>query len=276
MSGLNDAQKRAVETTEGPLLILAGAGAGKTRVITHRILHLIKKGVAPSAILAITFTNKAASEMRDRVKELMANDHGWNSEQPFIRTFHALGVHIIRENAAVLGLTRHFTIYDRSDSRRAVKDSLEQLSLDTKKFEPNAILGSISRAKGDGMNQAQYAAQARDFFHETVAQVWGKYDGILAKEKALDFEKLLLKTSQLLSSHESIRARYGSIWRYIHIDEYQDTNNAQYQIAQYLAGTHRNICVVGDADQNTYSWRGATIENILNFEKDYPEASVTA
>jgi DNA helicase-2/ATP-dependent DNA helicase PcrA len=281
MSTLNEAQQRAIDTTEGPLLIIAGAGAGKTRVITHRILNLIKKGTAPHHILAITFTNKAAKEMRERVYELIEQDKGLNlpisfHERPFLSTFHALGVHIIRENATLLGLTRHFTIYDRGDSRRAVKEAMTQCSIDPKKFDPGTILNFISRAKGDGLSYLEYADGAKDYIQEMVAQVWEKYDAILSKEKSLDFDDLLLKTARLLSKNEQVRKRYQAIWKYIHIDEYQDTNKVQYQIAKSLAEGHHNICVVGDADQNIYSWRGATIENILNFEKDYPETTVIA
>ncbi len=279
MSSLNPEQQRAVDTTEGPVLIIAGAGAGKTGVLTHRILNLIKKGVAPHQILAITFTNKAAKEMRDRVGTLLSQDKSLNvpisfNERPFLSTFHALGVHIIRENAQLLGLTRHFTIYDRSDSRRAIKEAMVQVSVDPKKFEPGTVLNMISRAKGDGISCLHYADQAKEYIEETVASIWEKYDAILAKDKALDFDDLLLKTAQLLGGHEAVRKRYSSIWKYMHIDEYQDTNRVQYKIARYLADEHRNICVVGDVDQNIYSWRGATIENLLNFEKDYPEATV--
>ncbi|MEN9912652.1 MAG: ATP-dependent helicase PcrA [Candidatus Parcubacteria bacterium] len=281
MSTLNDAQQRAVDTFDGPVLIIAGAGAGKTRVITQRILNLIKKGVAPHNILAITFTNKAAKEMRERVNHLIEQDATLNvpisfHERPFLSTFHALGVHIIRENAVLLGLTRHFTICDRGDSKRAVKDAMEQCSIDPKRFDPGTMLNMISRAKGDGMSRLEYADAANDHMQEMVAQVWEKYDATLLKDKSLDFDDLLLKTMQLLANNPQVRAKYQSIWKYIHIDEYQDTNKVQYRIAKYLAERHHNICVVGDADQNIYSWRGATIENILNFEKDYPETTVIA
>jgi DNA helicase-2/ATP-dependent DNA helicase PcrA len=279
MTTMNPAQERAVETTEGPVLIVAGAGAGKTRVLTHRILNLIKKGVAPHNILAITFTNKAAKEMRDRVNTLLTEDKTLNipismNERPFVSTFHALGVHIIREHARLLNLTRFFTIYDRSDSRKAVKESMEIVGVDPKKFDPGMILNLISRAKGDNISYLEYRDHAKDFMEEMVADIWEKYDTILAKEKAVDFDDLLLKTAKLLREHIDIRKYYSSRWKYIHVDEYQDTNRVQYQITKYLAEAHRNICVVGDADQNIYSWRGATIENILNFEKDYPETTV--
>jgi len=281
MTTLNEEQGRAVNAIEGPLLIIAGAGAGKTRVITHRILNLIRKGVAPHSILAITFTNKAAKEMRERVETLIAKDKTLNipisfRERPFVSTFHALGVHIIRENASLLGLTRHFTIYDRSDSRRAIKEAMASASVDQKSFEPGVILNMISRAKGEGIGYLGYRDAAQDHMQELVAEVWERYDSILAKEKALDFDDLLLKTMQLLQNYPEVRKRYQSVWKYIHVDEYQDTNRVQYRITSLLAEGHRNLCVVGDADQNIYSWRGATIENILNFEKDYPEAAVVA
>jgi DNA helicase-2/ATP-dependent DNA helicase PcrA len=290
---LNAEQECAVNATEGPLLIIAGAGSGKTKVITHRILNLIKKGVAPHSILAITFTNKAAKEMRERINALLAEDKGLNipismNERPFVSTFHALGVHIIRENAGLLGLTRHFTIYDRSDSRRAVKEAMLQSSVDPKAFEPGVILNMISRAKGDGWGRSEYIDHtdgkgAKRSMEEMVANVWEKYEAILVKDKALDFDDLLLKTAQLLEKYKDVREHYNAVWKYIHIDEYQDTNRVQYKIAKLLADSRgaddkivHNICVVGDADQNIYSWRGATIENILNFEKDYPEAQVIA
>ncbi len=281
VSHLNEAQQRAVQATEGPVLIIAGAGSGKTSVITHRILNIIKEGSAPRDILAITFTNKAAKEMRERVGRLLEDDKELNlpisfHERPFVSTFHALGVHIIRENAQMLGLTRHFTIYDRSDSRRAIKAAMEACSIDPKRFEPGTILNMISRAKGDAIDQVTYANNARDYMQELVARVWERYDEILRKEKSLDFDDLLLKAAQLLEKNAVVREHYQNTWRYIHIDEYQDTNKIQYRIAQTLAAKHHNICVVGDADQNIYSWRGATIENILNFEKDYPDATVIA
>ena len=276
---LNDAQQRAVETTNGPLLIIAGAGSGKTKVITHRILNLIKNGAAPKSILAITFTNKAANEMKDRVSTLLSEDAAINrpismQERPFVSTFHALGVHIIRENAQLLGLTRHFTIYDRGDSRRAIKEAMEQCSVDPKAHDPGTILNMISRAKGDGMNRLEYSDRAKGYIEEMVVNIWEKYENILAKEKSLDFDDLLLKAANLLENNAEVKKHYSNVWKYIHIDEYQDTNRVQYKIARALAEAHRNICVVGDVDQNIYSWRGATIENILNFEKDYPEAVV--
>jgi DNA helicase II / ATP-dependent DNA helicase PcrA len=281
---LNSRQKEAVETTAGPLLILAGAGAGKTKTVTHRILNLIKKGVEPQRILAITFTNKAAKEMRERVFKLIEEDKELNRpisyrDRPFVSTFHALGVHIIKENSQLAGLPRHFTIYDRSDSKKAVKDAIEELGFDPKQVEPGSVLNAISREKGDGRTQAEYARSIgkspADFYRKVIADVWEKYEITLGKEKSADFDDLLLKTMLLLKNYPEVRAKYQFIWQYIHIDEYQDTNRVQYEIAKMLAEKSRNICVVGDIDQMIYSWRGADIQNILNFEKDYPEAKVT-
>lgn len=276
---LNEEQKRAVETLNGPVLVIAGAGSGKTRVITHRIINLIKKGVNPCSILAITFTNKAAKEMKERVEKLISEDEELNrpisiTERPFISTFHSLGVHIIREHSAILGLNKHFSIYDRSDSKKAVKQAMETVNIDPKKFNPGIILNNISRAKGDGLTFLEYKDFAKDYMQETVANVWEKYDEILAKDKALDFDDLILKSSMLLEKYEHVRKYYSALWKYVHIDEYQDTNRVQYKIAKYLTEEHRNICAVGDADQNIYSWRGATIENIMNFERDYGESTV--
>ena len=277
---LNERQKEAVLKTEGPLLIIAGAGAGKTKTITHRILHLIKSGVAPSQILAITFTNKAAKETRDRIMKLIREDKELNlpismSEAPFMSTFHSLGVHILRAECARLHLPRHFAIYDRSDSRQAVKRAIEAVGLDPKQFEPGKILGAISRQKGDYMTLDNFREETgNDYFPSIVARIWARYEEILREEKALDFDDLLLKTTTLLSNHADVLARYHTIWRYIHVDEYQDTNRVQYMITKLLAGREKNLCVVGDADQTIYSWRGADIKNILTFERDYPEATV--
>lgn len=280
LHGLNIRQREAVETLEGPLLIIAGAGAGKTKTLTHRILHLILNGTDPHAILAITFTNKAAKEMRERVDKLLLETKELNRpvsmhERPFLSTFHALGVHILKENAALLGIPRHFTIYDKSDSKRAIKEAIAACDLDPKQFEPGKIMGIISREKGNFVTQEEYEdGSGKEYFQSVVAKVWKKYEAILSKEKSLDFDDLLLKTARLLKKNEQVRAYYQNKWKYIHIDEYQDTNKVQYTIASLLAEKHKNICVVGDVDQTIYSWRGADIENILNFEKDYPEAKV--
>ena len=276
---LNNAQNEAVNTLKGPLLIIAGAGAGKTKTITHRILNLIKNGVKPAEILAITFTNKAAKEMRERVFHLIEQDKSLNipisfNERPFVSTFHALGVHIIKENSGLLGIPRHFTIYDRGDSKKAVKDALKEIGLDTKQYEPGAILNAISREKSDGMTFQTYKNLQKEYFQKIVANVWEKYEKTLEKEKSLDFDDLLLKTVGLLRQFPEIQSKYGNIWKYIHVDEYQDTNRVQYEIVSLLSEKNRNICVVGDHDQNIYSWRGSDITNILNFEKEYPEAKI--
>jgi DNA helicase-2/ATP-dependent DNA helicase PcrA len=276
---LNDRQKEAVDTTEGPLLILAGAGAGKTKTVTHRILNLIHKGIGPRNILAITFTNKAAKEMRERVDKLLSEDNSINrpvstQERPFVSTFHALGVHIIKYHGHKIEIPRHFTIYDRSDSKRAIKDAVESLNLDPKQFEPGIILNVISREKGDGVSNVAFRPKVHDYFSEVVANVWDKYEAVLKKEKSLDFDDLLLKTMLLLKNHADVRDFYSLLWKYVHVDEYQDTNKVQYDIVKLLVEENQNICVVGDIDQNIYSWRGATIHNILNFEKDYPTAKV--
>lgn len=290
MDKLNREQQIAVDTLDGPVLIIAGAGSGKTKVITHRMLNLIKHGTNPHNILAITFTNKAAREMRDRVNTLIASDRSLNrpissSERPFVSTFHALGVHIIRSYAHDLGLKKHFSILDRSDSKRIVKSAMEKLGIDPKKFDPGFILNKISTLKGDGVTLDNFSSsisdQKKDFINSVTAQIWQEYEISMKREGSLDFDDLLAKSAGLLESNEDIRRHYGNTWKYIHIDEYQDTNRIQYKIAKLLISGQelngqktRNICAVGDADQNIYSWRGATIENILNFEKDYPEAKV--
>ncbi len=280
MDDLNERQKSAILATEGPLLILAGAGAGKTKTLTHRILYLIKKGIKPSQILAITFTNKAAKEMKEKVLNLISADKELNrpvsfTERPFVSTFHSLGVHILKENAKLLDLPRHFSIYDRADSKRAIKEALTTLNLDPKKFDPGKILNIISRQKGNSVNQDEFAAAAgREYFPGIAAAVWAEYEKILRKEKALDFDDLLLKTANLLKRYATVRQYYQEVWKYIHVDEYQDTNRVQYTITKLLAEKSKNLCVVGDVDQNIYSWRGADIRNILSFEKDYPEAKI--
>lgn len=286
LQGLNDEQRKAVLHKDGPLLILAGAGAGKTKTLTHRILHLMESGVKGYSILAITFTNKAAKEMRERVESLIQENENLSHSSimkrggtPFVSTFHSLGVYIIKENAPLLGLTRYFSIFDRSDSKRAIKDSLELADYDTKQFDPGTILAIISKQKGDGLDVHQFekrtGGQKRGNFMEKVAlAVWKRYEERLQQEKALDFDDLLLKALQLLQKYPDVLARYQDLWSHIHIDEYQDTNTVQYMIAKILAEKSNNICVVGDIDQNIYSWRGADIRNILNFEKDYPNSTV--
>lgn len=280
LESLNSEQKSAVLQIEGPLLILAGAGAGKTKTVTHRILHIVKQGIAPHQVLAITFTNKAAKEMRERVLKLIREDESLNmpvsfEEKPFVSTFHALGVHILKENSRLIGLNRHFTIFDKTDATSAVKAAVIEAGLDPKQFEPAKILRVISREKGNLTTvEAFTRLTSNEYFSNIVATVWKKYEEHLKKEQALDFDDLLLKSALLLRDHKEVLERYQGIWKYIHIDEYQDTNKVQYMIAKLLASKTRNLCVVGDIDQNIYSWRGADIKNIMDFEKDYPEAKV--
>lgn len=267
---LNPQQKEASLHMHGPLLILAGAGAGKTKTIVHRIENLIKQGTAPHQILAITFTNKAAKEMRERVLGILTDKR----EAPFVSTFHSLGVNILKEQHKVLGIPRHFGIYDKSDAKRAIKEAVEACDLDPKQFDPSKFQNTISREKGNFVTLEQYRESASEFFQEMTAKVWTKYEETLKKEKAFDFDDLLLKTALLLKHNKEVREYYQSRWKFIHIDEYQDTNKVQYMIATLLAEKEKNLCVVGDIDQNIYSWRGADIQNILNFEKDYPDAKV--
>ena len=276
LDGLNPQQREAVLHIQGPLLVLAGAGSGKTRVITHRIVHLVHQGVAPHNILAVTFTNKAAGEMRERVVSLLQkyppSERALIDSSPVVSTFHALGVRILREFHETLGLRRHFVIYDRSDSVRAIKRALERHDYNPKEFEPRKILGMISRAKGDAIDRLTYAEQARSYREQVAAQVWESYDEDLTKEHALDFDDLLSKTHYLLQKYEVVRRTLQTRFPYIHTDEYQDTNGVQFQIAKLLAGDKQNICVVGDIDQNIYSWRGADIQNVLQFERHFPGA----
>ncbi len=275
---LNPAQKNASETLDGPVLILAGAGAGKTKTIIERIGNLILKGVSPHQILAITFTNKAASEMRERVEKLLGSSEMSlpisSKERPFVSTFHALCVHILRENSKAIDLPRHFTIYDKSDSKQAVKEALKNKGLDPKKFEPNKILGIISREKGAGTEREEFEErEGGEFMGKVVSSVWKEYENLLKKDNALDFDDLLLETYKLFKK-DDVLSKYQDVWKYIHVDEYQDTNKVQYLIAKKLASKFRNICAVGDIDQNIYSWRGARLKNIMDFEKDYPEAKI--
>ncbi len=269
---LNDRQREAADYTEGPLLIVAGAGAGKTKTLTYRIINLIRKGVNPNEILAVTFTNKAAKEMRDRTVKLLS-DRQYNST-PFISTFHALGVYILKENAHILGLTKHFTIADESDAQSIIKDALKSLDLDPKQYEPRKIKSMISKAKGDFISREKFAEEAVAPFAVMVSKIWEMYEKGLKAEGALDFDDLLLQTVLLLKKYPEIKLNYQNKWKYIHIDEYQDTNEVQYELTKLLVGPKENICVVGDTDQNIYSWRGANIKNMLHFEKDYPTAKI--
>lgn len=275
LEGLNSPQQQAVLYTEGPLMILAGAGSGKTRVITHRIVHIIHQGVAPHNILAVTFTNKAAKEMRERAINLIhkfpPSDRALIDSHPIVTTFHSLGVRLLREFHETLGLRRHFTIYDRSDSQKAVKQAIEKANYNPKEFEPRKILSMISRAKGDAYTVLSYKDAANSYPEQVTAEVWEEYEKILQSESALDFDDLLVKTLKLLTEHPPIREKLQKRYQYIHVDEFQDTNKIQFSIVEALVGETQNICVVGDIDQNIYSWRGADIKNVLQFEKHFPK-----
>ncbi len=277
LAKLNEAQRQAVLTTEGPLLILAGAGAGKTRVISHRIVHLIHQGVAPHEILAVTFTNKAAKEMRERIlaliKDYPPTNRALYDSTPTVATFHALGVSLMREWHDHLNLPKYFTIFDRSDSLRAIKLALEAANLNPKDYEPRTQLSRISKLKGAGTTPAEAAAQATDYGAEITARVYHHYETLLRQDKAGDFDDLLLKPYELLRDHPDVRTALQVRYRYIHIDEYQDTNRLQLKFATLLAGERPNLCVVGDIDQNIYSWRGADIKNVLQFERLFPGAN---
>ncbi len=279
LEGLNDAQKQAVLATDGPLLIVAGAGAGKTKTIVHRICHIIVNGVAPSAILAVTFTNKAAKEMRERVYSLMKEIPGINTQNsgygngPFVSTFHSLGVFLLRRFGAHGGHMKRFVILDDSDAMSLIKDALKHFGMDPKQNDPRGIKSTISRAM-NAMQTADDLLSESNPRYRIAGQIWKKYDSLKHEQKALDFDDLLLETAKLLEGNSEVLSWCHATWTYIHVDEYQDTNEVQYRIARALAGPRKNICVVGDSDQSIYSWRGANIKNILEFERDYPEANV--
>ena len=275
--------------TEGPLLVIAGAGAGKTRVVAHRILHLVAQGVAPESILAITFTNKAAHEMRERVMDLLAHTpeisrpafennkspalRSFSGVGPFVSTFHSLALTIIKENYRVVGFTRLPVIYDRADSLRTIKAALKDLGVD-KEIEPRAALGLISRQKGEGITLATWQEDARNPRERAIAAAWVRYEAALHKDQALDFDDILARAVRFLETNPSMRDQYQHRWKYIHIDEYQDTNGIQTRLARQLIGPQNNVCAVGDGDQCIYSWRGADMGNILSFEKRFPGARV--
>ncbi|MGB2695231.1 MAG: UvrD-helicase domain-containing protein, partial [Dehalococcoidia bacterium] len=268
---LNPAQREAVEHTQGPLLILAGPGSGKTRVIAHRIAFLIaREDVHPYRIVAVTFTNKAAREMRDRVVAIL----GVAAEGVLLGTFHAVCARILRVDGAAIGIAREFTIFDDGDQQALMRHVLEELSVNPKKFPPRAILSAISRAKSELASPAAYAAGVSDYFGEIVARAYDRYQTQLEANNALDFDDMIMRTVELLREQQTVREKYRQRFLHVLIDEFQDTNIAQYQLARNLAAGHGNICVVGDPDQSIYSWRSADIRNILNFERDYPNAKV--
>ena len=270
LTGLNKEQQQAVQHTEGPLLILAGAGSGKTKVLTVRIAHLLAQGINPYEILAITFTNKAAKEMKSRVEGLV----GDVANRIWLSTFHSFCAKFLRfELDNFLGYNSNFTIYDTSDSQAVIKAALKALNLDDKYYPVGAMIGAISDAKNKLLFASDFRKQARDFYQEKVADVYEYYERELRKNNALDFDDLLLVAVKLLQSNEAVLDKYSKRFRYVMIDEYQDTNHAQYLLAKLLASHWKNIAVVGDADQSIYAWRGADIQNILDFEKDYPNCT---
>lgn len=270
LTGLNKEQQQAVQHTEGPLLILAGAGSGKTKVLTVRIAHLLAQGVNPYEILAITFTNKAAKEMKSRVEGLV----GDVANRIWLSTFHSFCAKFLRfELDNFLGYNSNFTIYDTSDSQAVIKAALKALNLDDKYYPVGAMIGAISDAKNKLLFASDFRKQARDFYQQKVADVYEYYERELRKNNALDFDDLLLVAVKLLQSNAAVLDKYSKRFRYVMIDEYQDTNHAQYLLAKLLASHWKNIAVVGDADQSIYAWRGADIQNILDFEKDYPNCT---
>ena len=278
ISDLTDAQRAAATHVDGPLLIVAAAGSGKTRVITRRVAYLISLGIPPSSILALTFTNKAAGEMKERIGKAVDRpirdfgrlDQSW----PTICTFHSLCLRVLRHYSTRVGLPSNFSIFDSSDQTRVIKEALKALELSVTNFSPGAMHSAISNAKNQLLTVDAFAQGAGDFYARTVARVYKKYQELLTTNNALDFDDLLLRTTLAMRDYPDVRDELQERFSYILIDEYQDTNHAQYVLAHALAMKHRNICVVGDPDQSIYAWRGADIKNILDFEKDYPDATV--
>ena len=269
---LNTQQKEAVMHTEGPLLLLAGAGSGKTRVVTHRIAYLMEEmGVRPWNILAITFTNKAAAEMRTRVDDIA----GFGADQIWVSTFHSMCVRILRRHSDRLGYDTSFTIYDTDDQKNIMKDVCKRLEIDTKQYKERTLMGMISKAKDELVSPEEFALNAQgDFKLQKVAAVYKEYQDALKKNNAMDFDDLIVKTVELFKNCPEVLENYQERFQYIHVDEYQDTNTAQFELVRLLASKYRNLCVVGDDDQSIYKFRGANIYNILNFEKHFPEATV--
>ena len=270
LSKLNPAQREAVLHTEGPLLVFAGAGSGKTRVLTYRVAHLTEQGIDPFHIIAITFTNKAATEMRERIGAITPM-----GEQVWVSTFHAACTRILRREIDALGYGSGFTIYDAQDSERLIKECIKELKLDDKDYPPRKIAATISAQKNELISPCEYERVTAGYYRESkIADVYVLYQKKLVASNALDFDDIIVQTVNLLTHHEHVRSKYQNRFRYVLVDEYQDTNHAQYRLVNLLVGDAHNICVVGDDDQSIYGWRGANIENILRFEKDYPNAKI--
>jgi DNA helicase-2/ATP-dependent DNA helicase PcrA len=269
LTSLNPQQRAAVEATEGPILVLAGAGSGKTRVLTHRIAYLVGAcGIPPENILAVTFTNKAAGEMRERVEKIL----GMSTADLWISTFHSACVRILRRDISHLGYSRGFVIYDEGDTRSAIRDALKRHGLDSSVSEAKRFQWRIDRWKNDGLDPAAAAQAAEDLDSETSSEIYATYQRLLVDSNALDFGDLLLRTTELFKRFPDVLAHYQRRWQYVLVDEYQDTNRVQYEFVQQISRQHRNLCVVGDPDQSIYAWRGADIRNIMEFERDYPDA----
>ena len=271
LNGLNSVQQQAASTTEGPLMIVAGPGSGKTRTLTHRIAYLIATRRAwPNQILALTFTNKAAREMKERIEQLVGEEQ---ARGMWMGTFHSTFARMMRVEAEALGYTRDFSIYDVDDGERVIKNVMKQLNIDAKQFSPRSIRNLISSAKNQMVEPEQYKRMVGSAAQEQASRVYGRYEDILRKANAMDFDDLLVKPIELFSKHKEVLEKYQQRWKYIHIDEYQDTNHAQYRLTKLLASAHKNICVVGDDAQSIYAFRGADIANILSFRQDYPKAN---
>src|ERR1700710_204304 len=277
LNNMNPQQQEGIKSVDGPVLLLAGAGSGKTRVITHRIAYLIQeRGVPADSILAVTFTNKAAKEMAERVDKILGHT---SLAKPMLATFHSFCVRVLRRDIEAMrvngvGLSRSFAIYDESDQQAIVKQALKRLGFDDKSLKPRVALGRISWAKNHMIDPQEYFLASTNPLEEKIAHIFEIYRKELAKANAMDFDDLLLETVRLLKTSSEVRERYNRRYRYVMIDEYQDTNRPQYELMKLLAGSHNNICVVGDEDQSIYSWRGADIKNILDFEKDFVDTKV--
>ncbi|OVE78504.1 hypothetical protein BVY00_02620, partial [bacterium G20] len=275
LQGLNPEQVRAVKTTEGPLLILAGAGSGKTKTLTHRIAYLLATSKAtPSDILAVTFTNKAAGEMRERVAKLLGNNSENRGFMPFMATFHSICVRILRRDGETIGIPSNFVIWDEGDRLAAVKQAAKSLNIDDKKYPPRLLASLISSAKNEMVDTAEFGEVASSPAEKTAAKVFRSYEDLLKQNSALDFDDLIGRSVALLKSQKAVRDKWQAQFSYVMIDEYQDTNAAQYQLIKLLTGPHKNIAVVGDDWQSIYSWRGADYRNILNFENDFSGCSL--
>ena len=278
LKDLNSKQKQAVLHTDGPTIILAGAGSGKTRCITYKVLSLIGKGINPLNILCLTFTNKAANEMKERVQKFVTTSHSQitNHQSPTISTFHSLCAKILRIDGKYIGISSRFVIYDEQDSQDAIKEAMKKLGISIKDFKPTSILATISQAKNELITSTEYIQYARGYFQETVGRIYPVYQSILKDNDALDFDDLLVKAIGLLEKNPTVLEKYQNKFRYILVDEYQDTNHAQYALTKMLADKFKNICVVGDFSQSIYSWRGADFRNLTKFKNDFKDVATFA